>query len=233
MEEKLRWEYRWRALKPKCSGCIYQGTSIPCQYILITGKSPKSQGAHIYPEGDGGCELYDNGKKDCAKGRGSKIDYDKVYELYKKKMSDGQIAVKVGCDRTSIRHWRNRNGLEANFKTPGSIGKGKRPTSEISKLDKPKFFKMHENGASDKEIADAAGVQKHTARSWRLKNSLPMNDSRGRRSTIDNNKVLKLYEAGKMDREIAEQIGVHLTAIAAWRKKRGLEANRYRNARRI
>ena len=165
--------------------------------------------------------------------RFQKIDYDKVYELYKKKMSDGQIAVKVGCDRTSIRHWRNRNGLEANFKTPGSIGKGKRPTSEISKLDKPKFFKMHENGASDKEIADAAGVQKHTARSWRLKNSLPMNDSRGRRSTIDNNKVLKLYEAGKMDREIAEQIGVHLTAIAAWRKKRGLEANRYRNARRI
>ena len=48
--------------KPKCKGCIYQGTTLPCEYILITGRSPQSMGAHIDPEGPGGCELYTRGE---------------------------------------------------------------------------------------------------------------------------------------------------------------------------
>ena len=116
----------WKTLKPKCKGCIYKGTSIPCEYILITGKSPQSQGAHIDPDGDVGCELYEKGKKKTMARENvfvtykkkQKLDLPETMVLYKSGAADSLIAKKMGVSKGAVINWRKKNGLPPNYR-PG------------------------------------------------------------------------------------------------------------------
>ena len=135
---------RWDKLKPKCKGCVYLGYGIPCEYILVTGKSPQSQGAHIDPEGDGGCELKETkqwkrrkapqpmpmGKPDkCEKPakpqktaktvkpkkKRSKLDTPEIMALYEAGKTDGEIAEASGMTIGSVWYWRKARGLSTKY----------------------------------------------------------------------------------------------------------------------
>ena len=128
---------RWDKLKPKCKGCIYLGGAIPCEYILVTGHSPKSQGAHIDPEGPGGCELKEtkqwrkrspvppmpqtNPIKKIGppapqtsakpKKKRSKLDTPEAMALYEDGKSDGEIAKFAGVTVQTVFRWRKARKL--------------------------------------------------------------------------------------------------------------------------
>lgn len=165
---------RWIESKPGCNGCKYVGTDLPCEYILITGKSPQSQGAHIDPEGDGGCELYDEGAKIYLNSNGiaiepaTKIDYKKVSELYKKGMTDAQIAKEVGCIKGTVRKWRAKNNLKPNLQV-----------GMKSKIDSDKAMEHYKLGKNDHEIANAVGVNADAVYYWRKIHKLPANHIQG------------------------------------------------------
>ena len=160
---------RWDKLKPGCKGCIYLGSEIPCQYILITGKSPKSQGAHIDPEGPGGCELKVKGKKKrepkpiviseksiFSKTRPSKLDDPKVMEAYKAGKNDSEIALLAGVTRSTVQKWRKRNNLPTIYGTHPPV-----------KLNHEIALAMYKDGKTDREIANTVGVAKPTVCCWR------------------------------------------------------------------
>ena len=160
---------RWDLLKPKCKGCIYQGTAIPCQYILVTGKSPKSQGAHIDPEGPGGCELKTTGKKKrepkpivisensvFSKTRPSKLDNPEAMEAYQAGKNDSEIAVLFGVTSSAVKKWRKRKKLPTIY--------GAHPPV---KFNHELALAMYKDGKADFEIADAIGVSRPTVCRWR------------------------------------------------------------------
>lgn len=178
---------KWQFNKPKCNGCKYQGTDLPCEYILITGNSPKSQGAHIDPEGDGGCELYAKGKKiylgskdifvqPSAQSKPKekanpkpKYDYDKAAVLYKQGRTDKEIAAEVGCKKETIMMWRKRHNLKPNLKV-----------GMKSKIDHELAMEHYKMGENDHEIAKVVGMKSYAIVYWRKLHNLPANHPRGR-----------------------------------------------------
>ena len=176
---------KWQFNKPKCNGCKYQGTDLPCEYILITGNSPKSQGAHIDPEGEGGCELYEKGAKIYLGGKAivvepskyrepkeakprTKLDYDKAMELYKQGCTDKEIAAGIGCKKETIQLWRRKHNLKPNLKV-----------GMKSKIDHELAMQHYKMGENDHEIGAAVGMSAHAIRYWRKLHKLPANHPQG------------------------------------------------------
>lgn len=111
--------------KPKCRGCVYAGKDIPCEYILITGHSPQRDGAHIDPEGRGGCELYTKGsrpraprpvvisKKQKKASTFRKLDVAEFLALWGEGKTDAEIAERMDASKRTVRKWRAKRGLAA------------------------------------------------------------------------------------------------------------------------
>lgn len=165
----------WRS-KPKCEGCRYRGTDIPCEYILITGRSPQSQGAHIDPEGEGGCELYERGeqndRRESAHMRWNawkrqhhkRINDRKAMALYSDGASDGEIAAALGVSKGGVAHWRRARGLVPTHAQGFTV-----------QIDYAAMRRLYETGRSDAELAAALGAAVTTVRAWRKKNGLKQN----------------------------------------------------------
>ena len=121
----------WAELKPKCAGCIYFGTDVPCEYFFIAGKTPQSQGVKLDPEGPGGCALKQKGKRqkrtlpalrvNPTRNKPSKLDTPKAMAMYKAKASDCEIADAFGVAASTVGDWRRKRGLPRNY------GQGERP----------------------------------------------------------------------------------------------------------
>lgn len=172
--------------KPRCVGCIYQGPTLPCEYILITGCSPKSQGAHIDPDGDGRCELYKGGDRDVrsrplvlsdnkpalaaapkTRNRASKLDNPIYFKMYKAGAHDHEIAEAAGMSADAVKSWRKRHGLKGNRKA------GAGPIH-----DHEEFRRLYDAGLSDPEIARRTGASVTAVFSWRTRRGLQSNRSR-------------------------------------------------------
>ena len=174
--------------KPKCKGCIYRGTTLPCEYIIITGKSPQSQGAHIDPEGPGGCELYTRGKRICQnpaisysekkpKFNISKLDDPRVFEMYKNGATDQEIADVAGVSKWTVRDWREKKHLVVND--------GRRAKA---KIDEKKAGELHQAGKVDREIAEQLGVNISSVAAWRRRRGLEANRTHNARRKAVNGK---------------------------------------------
>lgn len=185
-------EESWKKLKPKCKGCMYQGTDLPCEYILITGKSPQSQGAHIDPEGPGGCELYKKGKKISqvaplsfvgstvstytARERKSlamdKLNAPAYFDMHKNGARDEEIAQAAGVSPTTVRRWRVEHNLPFNErkKTDDFVDKRK-----LLSFDEKVAFELYRKGKIDNEIAEKCGVLGMTIARWRKRRGLEAN----------------------------------------------------------
>lgn len=186
-----REEY-WKKLKPKCKGCMYQGTDLPCEYILITGKSPQSQGAHIDPEGPGGCELYKSGKRidqrvplglvgstvstftarERKTPQTNKLEALEYFEMHRNGACDSEIAKAAGVSVSTVRRWRFDNKLPLN---------DGRKTEEFSNqrkglsFDEKTALKLYRAGKLDREIAEKCGVRPNVISRWRSLRGLEAN----------------------------------------------------------
>lgn len=177
--EKLQ-EQNWG--KPKCRGCVYAGKAIPCEYILVKGRSPQKDGAHIDPEGQGGCELYDPGmkrrkrtpilpeKKRREGQRWRKVDSGELLRMWKEGKTDGEMAEAMDCTKRTIREWRQRMQLTPRVKR-----------QRRSRLDTPDLRQAWEEGAGDTQLAELAGASRTSVQKWRARNGLACNDKRYRR----------------------------------------------------
>lgn len=176
--------------KPKCRGCYYAGKDVPCEYILVTGRSPQKDGAHIDPEGDGGCELYKKGKREPTpvrplpapkrkppkEDRRRKIDGVKCLELYGNGATDRELAEKMGVTPHTIGKWRQARNLPPN----GKAREWYRPPGQ-SHYSAPAVRKAWEAGATDRELAEMTGTTTAAARNWRKRNGLPCNREKDRK----------------------------------------------------
>lgn len=195
--------------KPGCRGCYYAGRDLPCEYILITGRSPQKDGAHIDPEGRGGCELYTRGRREKrterptvpekkarkrqprAGDRRKKIDDVKCLELYGEGMTDRQLAEKMGVKTDTARKWRKARNLPPNggkrewYRAPGQ-----------SRYNAPEVMRTWENGATDRELAEMTGTTTSAAKNWRYRNGLPCNQARDRREAKEDGSGTLLSGAG-------------------------------------
>lgn len=190
--------------KPGCRGCVYAGKDIPCEYILIVGHSPQRDGAHIDPEGKGGCELYLAGARERAKrpalppgpgkpgrpkkakkaeepgekrGHVRRVDPGRCLALYYEGMSDRTIAETLRISVWSVRRWRQERNLPPHIPRGGAYAvapDGKKKLRE-SPLNDPAVLAAWKAGATDGEIAEMAGTTREAAAKWRKRNGLTCN----------------------------------------------------------
>lgn len=123
--------------------------------------------------------------------------------LYRKGLSDLQMAAELGKSGTTIRQWRLKHNLKVNkqYKTQSRE-------------------KLYLQGYSDAEIARIDGVTTNAVCDWRRARGMKPNEQ---------NKTYKreqLYLQGYSDAEIARMEGVSQNAIKHWRKSRGLKRNK-------
>lgn len=178
--------------KPGCRGCYYAGRDIPCEYILVTGRSPQKDGAHIDPEGRGGCELYTRGRRERslkrptvpekpkrkagAWDRRKKVDDGVCARLYAERLKDREMAERLGVATDTVRKWRKARNLPPNggkrewYRAPGQ-----------SRYNAPEVMRAWENGATDRELAAMTGTTTPAAKNWRYRNGLACNQEKGRK----------------------------------------------------
>ncbi|MFW5794906.1 MAG: terminase gpP N-terminus-related DNA-binding protein [Bacillota bacterium] len=96
-------------------------------------------------------------------GKLKKKKHNKRLELYKKGLSDREIAEKVGLSKAGIASWRYRNKLPANKKY------------KLSEKEKKKRFKLYNEGLTDKELSKKLDLTVKGVINWRNKNNLEPN----------------------------------------------------------
>lgn len=158
---------------PMCDGCKYKarcGDYFVCNYSDDTGKTRAAQGVKIGK--DGMCDLYEKGEhpRDTRPSL-SKINLPsaKTMELYESGLNDCEIARQLGVRSCDVLNWRRKKGLKANWKR---LEKGE---VKGSKLDAPEIMELYRSGATDAELARAAGVAGSTVRGWRKVRGLERN----------------------------------------------------------
>lgn len=190
----------------ECQGCIYLGTfggDPSCDYLLWTGKSRLAMGVKTGP--GGGCRLKKCGEKpkpgalpisfhrtqekkapekkepkaDGRKMRKSRLDCTEAMALYESGATDREIAKKFGITPCPVRKWREKHGLEANYRKRGSQTRRITPPGR-SKLDCPEAMALYRGGATDCEIAKAMGVSGGAVYNWRVRRGYPPNRRRDR-----------------------------------------------------
>lgn len=166
--------------KPGCKGCIHQGPTFPCEYILNTGRSPRSQGVKLNPRGKGGCPLKDRGKKavrriDPVSGSAvaqtlgrpfSAVDDERAMALYRQGLTIEAMARELGISGYIARRWLAQHELRPN-------------AQKRSGFDAPEIVAAYRAGASDTELGKLAGMTRDAARRWRKARGLPPNFKRG------------------------------------------------------
>ena len=158
---------------PRCDGCKYKarcGDYFVCNYSDDTGKTRAAQGVETGK--DGWCILYEKGEhpRDTRPSL-SKINLPsaKTMELYESGMNDCEIARQLGVRPCDVLNWRRKHDLKPNRKR---LEKGE---VKGSKLDAQEIMEMYRSGATDAELARAAGVAGSTVRAWRNVRGLERN----------------------------------------------------------
>lgn len=123
-----------------------------------------------------------------------KLSDEQWLKLYRKGLSDYQIAKILGVSRESIRYRRKRLGLKANFL----------PKQKRFEVLKDKFVELWNNGYTYREIRKRLGVSYLTIKKWRKRLNLP-----GRRGQRLAKYVFYLYKVCRKDfDEIARELKI-------------------------
>lgn len=169
-----------RQEKPGCKGCIHLGPTFPCEYILNTGRSPRSQGVKLNPRGKGGCPLKDRGEKSARRidpmdgsvippklGRPfSAVDDERAMALYRRGLTSEAMGRELGISGFVVRRWLAQRRLPPNAQK-GSV------------FDAPEIVEAYRAGANDTELGKLAGMTRGGATKWRKARGLPPNIKRG------------------------------------------------------
>lgn len=93
------------------------------------------------------------------------------------------------------------------------------------RIDEEKALEMHQEGATNQQIADAFGVTLDAIRHWKWRTGL-LQQSEEYKQKYSQCKAL--YDQGLKDKEIAEKTGIKIKSVWDWRKQNKLPANRKR-----
>lgn len=130
-----------RYLTKQCASCRYRGSVSSsrgtigpcCDYCYLTGNSRLL----LPPREDGTCPAYEEGERARVivapmvtarkepKPRKMKFSPEAMLSLYAQGLNDSQIANELRAVPSTVRKWRRRNGLPANYRPGGAGGGGK------------------------------------------------------------------------------------------------------------
>ena len=90
-------------------------------------------------------------------------------------------------------------------------------------LDTALALQLYHAGKTDREIADAVGVERRLVTNWRIRHGWPVNtDGRGSRNRVDYDELRRLYEMGLTSTEIMKQMRVSYGSLRNWLARNGL-----------
>lgn len=212
-----------------CAQCRWHGfleTEICCDYLYITGHAR----IVLPPREDGGCPVFEVGEREFSGivqtllppaktvvKRPMIYNEDIMRTAYDNGGTDGEIAAAVGCTKSCVRSWRERNELEAHLPPPPG-----------PMFDREAFWALYRKGSSDTRIALLCGCSPTIVRKWRRKNNLPVQEDTGAPKEHDRTLMRRLYDSGMNDRQIAEAMGCSATTVCRWRTHEWLIAQRWR-----
>lgn len=130
--------------------------------------------------------------------------------LHNEKLSDSQIASKLGFNRRFITTYRNKLNLKPN-------------NPYLLNIDEDMFMDMYNSGLSFSEMARRFDCSHEGITRIANKRNILSHDSIKVAANIE--KYQKLYDNGLNDEEIAKLVGVTNGAIQSFRKSRGLNPN--------
>lgn len=87
-----------------------------------------------------------------------KINNAKAHRLYKKKMTDAQMATALGVSRQAVHEWRAARDLPP-----------------LSKPDEASRMEAYKRGLSDRKAGKELGLSREAFRAWRHRNGLAPN----------------------------------------------------------
>ncbi len=96
------------------------------------------------------------------------ISAERVKQLYDAGLTDGDIAIRLGCATTTVLNYRRRMELPAQKRS-------------YKKIDDAAAMEMYQRGASNGEIAANFGVTKHAVSAWRRTHGLPAGQNTSRK----------------------------------------------------
>ena len=99
-----------------------------------------------------------------------KEEHEQRMELYRRGMTDREIADQVYVTPEAITFWRKNHGLTANI-----------PRRKITPSMEAEMLRMYQDGMSDGQISKESGMKKATVVSWRRRRGLAANFRQGER----------------------------------------------------
>lgn len=94
-------------------------------------------------------------------------EHNRRYALYRRGMSDDEIAKALGTTEAAIHNWRWRAGLRANCR--------RRTCNSLAPGEEGQRMALYRQGLSDGEIARELGLKRQTVAVWRYRRHLPSN----------------------------------------------------------
>lgn len=91
-----------------------------------------------------------------------------IREAYEERLTDLQIANRIGRSVVYVRRWRNLNGLQAHYKN-----------KTLRNMDREYVMQLYQMGLYDTQIAEKAGSTPRLVFKWRKENNLPSNYQSG------------------------------------------------------
>ena len=143
---------------------------------------------------------------------------ERMLELWKEGKTDKEIAEAVGIPRNNVCSWRLAAGLPVH----------KEPRCAEDLWDDALVRKLYEEGRTDVEIANAAGVSKHAVFRWRQKYNLPTLQPRkhGYSKAAEDPELLEkmraMWAERRTDAEIARELGLKCFVVRNCRIASGL-----------
>ena len=96
-------------------------------------------------------------------------------DLYKKGLSDAQIANILVLNKSSIQRWRTNRGLTRNYKPRFQPGNQFGSLGVLPKEEHELRMRLYNKGLIDKKVAKVCHVSKDAISQWRRKYNLPAN----------------------------------------------------------
>lgn len=201
-------------LAKPCRGCAFLGRNLGnCDYWLLMDKlRPCSPGkdctvkAAKLPEGAT---------------RKANWDVDRGKKLWEKGATDKEIARSLHVALETLRAYRRKHWGPPNFKQG-------EPSGPKPRWDREKGLQLWLSGATDKEVAQDAGVTEAAVAAYRKAHWMHLKDQRvdpKAKPRWDTEKAYALYCQGLADAAVAKEVGVHPETVRNYRIKHWGKAN--------
>lgn len=197
-----------------CEGCYFLSNYFGCcNYLIFTDKRRPCPGGED-------CTVKTTKLPGEAK-RKANWDVDRGKALWEKGATDAEIARSLHVAIETMRSYRRK------YWGPPNLKKGE-PTGPKPRWDREKGLQLWLSGATDKEVAQDAGVTEAAVAAYRKAHWMHLKDQRAdpkAKPKWDTEKAYSLYRKGLPDAAVAKEVGVHPETVRNYRMKHWGAAN--------